>query len=134
MSVCDPVFPLGYKLHMNRDAVSFVSAAPSVCRKVWHSVGAQDCWANEIGQWITAQFNNYIVFQIICSLKRIRSNISLFFILKWTIAVVEKSNQTGDRLFTFTEKILGSHHAYESLYPTFYIYFMIFFLKHPIKR
>lgn len=109
MSVSDLVFPLGYKLHINRDAVSFVSAAPSVCRRVWHSVGAQDCWANEIGQWVTSQFNNYIVFQIICCLKRIRSNISLFFKLKCTIAVVEKSNQTGDRLFTFTEKFLEAN-------------------------
>ena len=35
VSVCDLVFPLGYKLHVNRDVVSFVSAAPSVCRRVF---------------------------------------------------------------------------------------------------
>lgn len=34
VSVCDLVFPLGYKLHVNRD-VSFVSAATSVCRRVF---------------------------------------------------------------------------------------------------
>ena len=47
MSVCDLVFPLGYKLHVNRDAVSFVSAAPSVCKRVWHSVGAQPMLLNK---------------------------------------------------------------------------------------
>ena len=112
MSVCDLVFPLGYKLHVNRDAVSFVSAAPSVCKRVWHSVGAQDCWATETGQWITAQFNNNIILQIISCLKRIRSNISLFFKLKCTITVKVK---LLSRVRLFATPWTVAHQAPESM-------------------